>query len=201
MSHFCAGRIFFLTSFIVSQVWSLGIPSTFTQEISGNHELTRRNNSGGGFVPKPYEDFQISDGIAGDSLEKSIKVFMEPFGLSLSSDLEIGPTDRLKSISQNDLKQLKIMARAASENENSGFVPALNKAAKDPKKHDELFVGLIANKVLKLIGQQTYLAIDFAQGKADRRQKLDEEKKKLKKNIELDKQNKGKKMVSYLHQD
>lgn len=69
---------------------------------------------------------QISDGIAGDSLENSIKVFMAPFGLTLSSDLEIGPSDRLKAISQDDLKALKKMARAASDNEKSGFVPALD---------------------------------------------------------------------------
>ncbi|KAH9813783.1 secreted protein [Melampsora americana] len=198
ISHLCAGRIFLVATFIISQAWSLNIPTRVAQEALGDHQLTKRKTNNSGFHFQEYDQFQISDGIAGNSRDKAVMVFLKPFGLDLDANFEIGPEDRLKAVSKKDLEDLKKMAKAASDNEIPGFVATIKKT-QDKKVKARLQVGMIANKVLKLVGQQAYLAIELAHGKTERRQKLDEEKKKLKKNIDLDVKNKGKQMVSYLH--
>ncbi|EGG09877.1 uncharacterized protein MELLADRAFT_124309 [Melampsora larici-populina 98AG31] len=197
MPHLCAGRIFVVATFIISQAWSLGLASKVA-DASGHHELTRRKKDNPVSGSQAYEQLQISDGVAGDSLKKSVQVFLEPFFLKFDADFEIIPLDKLKAVSKDDLGKLKTLARAASDNEKPGFVKTIA-STKDKKLKDALNVGMIANKVFKLVGQQAYLAIEFAQGNPARRKNLDDEKKKLKKNIEFDKKNKGKQMISYLH--
>ncbi|OAV95922.1 hypothetical protein PTTG_04753 [Puccinia triticina 1-1 BBBD Race 1] len=141
------------------------------------------------FPFKKYEEFQISDGIAGHSLEKARKVFVEPFnGVDLSE------------ITQNDLNNLITMARAATDNELH-FNEAIKESWRDQKASQcTLSAGKTANKILKLVGSiqviEIHNKLNLKQGSPEG--KLKELKDKLQKNIKLDHHYAGKKMVSYL---
>ncbi|KNZ52082.1 hypothetical protein VP01_36g6 [Puccinia sorghi] len=148
------------------------------------------------FPFRKYEDFQISDGVAGHSLERANEVFVKPFeGINFAE------------ITQLDLNNLAAMANVSIFNEKL-FVEAIKKSGGTSKHPNApLAAGLIANKVLKLVGYRrsgyrvqqvskittrkliysprpfppTNLAVD-----------------RLGKNVKLDKQRAGQKMVSYL---
>ncbi|KAI7954021.1 hypothetical protein MJO28_006568 [Puccinia striiformis f. sp. tritici] len=112
-------------------------------ESSGHLKVGAIGHSGPSkiFPFKKYEEFQISDGIAGTSLEKARKVFVEPFsGINL------------EEITQNDLNNLVTMMRFAVESENP-FNDALKKAGSTKRRPNvPLTAGKVANKILKLVG-------------------------------------------------
>ncbi|EHS63739.1 hypothetical protein PGTUg99_032845 [Puccinia graminis f. sp. tritici] len=141
------------------------------------------------FPFKEYKDFQISDGIAGKSLDKARKIFVEPFqGVDMSQ------------LTQNDLNNLITMARAATDNEKF-FNEAMEKAGAT-KRHPNvpLSAGKTANKILKLVGSmqviELHKRLNLHPGNPDGR--LKELQTKLTNNLKLDHHYAGKKMVSYL---
>ncbi|TLD20341.1 hypothetical protein PspLS_08367 [Pyricularia sp. CBS 133598] len=138
---------------------------------------------------EPYAQFQVSDGVGGDALAEVKKKF---------------PIDdaKIASIDPADLQIIKDARITAEKAETEGFDPAIAKATGEEK--DELEVGKIKNKVLKLQLEVETIQAGLAQGaktqsaedKKKQEAKLDEEKKKLDKNIAADKKNAGKKSKS-----
>ncbi|KAI8444249.1 small secreted protein, partial [Phakopsora pachyrhizi] len=129
---------------------------------------------------KSYNDFQISDGTAGNCQAAADKVF------AVSGDL--------KAVTKTDLDNLNTMARAAVTSEEQ-FNTAI--AAATGEKADELKAGKTCNKVLKLTGELQVLNVKQAQGD-DVAAKIATEQKKLNENLKLDKENAGKKMISFI---
>ncbi|PLW50017.1 hypothetical protein PCASD_01247 [Puccinia coronata f. sp. avenae] len=142
------------------------------------------------FPFKTYEEFQISDGIAGHSLDKAKKMFVEPF-----------QNISFKDITQTDLNNIATMSQFAIDNEIH-FNEAIRKFESKRKHRDgPLSAGKTANKVLKLLSAiqvlEVHEKVGITLGHKDER--LKELNAKLKKNVELDHKNAGKKMESYLH--
>ncbi|CAH7676487.1 hypothetical protein PPACK8108_LOCUS11621 [Phakopsora pachyrhizi] len=108
---------------------------------------------------KSYNDFQISDGTAGNCQAAADKVF------AVSGDL--------KAVSKTDLDNLNTMARAAVTSEEQ-FNTAI--AAATGEKADELKAGKTCNKVKQAQGD-------------DVAAKIATEQKKLNENLKLDKEN------------
>lgn len=141
------------------------------------------------FPFRKYEDFQISDGVAGHSLERANEVFVKPFeGINFAE------------ITQLDLNNLAAMANVSIFNEKL-FVEAIKKSGGTSKHPNApLAAGLIANKVLKLVAAAQVIEIhkkvniDLPHSATS----LQDYHKKLGKNVKLDKQRAGQKMVSYL---
>ncbi|KAI6379109.1 hypothetical protein MCOR25_002089 [Pyricularia grisea] len=138
---------------------------------------------------EPYANFQISDGVGGDALAEVKKKF---------------PIDdsKIANIDPADLKIIKDARTTAEKAETDGFDPAIAKATGEEK--DELEVGKIKNKVLKLQLEVEELQAEMAQNmntmsaeaKKTQQAKLTEEQQKLSNNIAEDKKNAGKKSKS-----
>ncbi|EFP85457.2 uncharacterized protein PGTG_11813 [Puccinia graminis f. sp. tritici CRL 75-36-700-3] len=141
------------------------------------------------FPYRKYEDFQISDGVAGQSLENAQKVFVTPF------------EGKLSEITQTDLNNLVAMSIEAIQNEQR-FNQAQGKTGGSKKNGNQaLAAGKTANKVLKLVGEIQVLELHKKlnlQQLADPEARLKEHQVKLAKNTKLDRANRGKKMVSFL---
>ncbi|KAH9456504.1 hypothetical protein Pst134EA_011767 [Puccinia striiformis f. sp. tritici] len=160
-------------------------------ESSGHLKVGAIGHSGPSkiFPFKKCEEFQISDGIAGTSLEKARKVFVEPFsGINL------------EEITQNDLNNLVTMMRFAVESENP-FNDALKKAGSTKRRPNvPLTAGKVANKILKLVGAiqviELHQKLNIKQ--ADPEGRIKEHQAKLAKNLKLDRHYAGRKMISYL---
>ncbi|WAQ84168.1 hypothetical protein PtA15_4A620 [Puccinia triticina] len=139
------------------------------------------------FPFKEYKDFQISDGTAGHSLENAQKVFVDPF-----NNID------LKDITQTDLNNLVSMSRTAVERE-SDFITAQSETGGSKKNGDpRLAAGLIANKVLKLVGELQVIKLHQKLNlhQKDPKGRLIEHQTKLTKNTKLDRANAGKTMIS-----
>ncbi|RKF54222.1 putative small secreted protein [Golovinomyces cichoracearum] len=123
-----------------------------------------------------YNDFQISDGVAGKAEEEATALF---------KDIN---RDNLAATSEEDLKRIKAVHDVAEDAEVEAFNPAV-KSATGPDA-EAIQAGKIKNKVLKLEATVLGLQIEQAKGKnvAD---KLAVEDKKLKKNISLDAEKAG----------
>ncbi|RKF60596.1 putative small secreted protein [Golovinomyces cichoracearum] len=123
-----------------------------------------------------YNDFQISDGVAGKAEEEATALF---------KDIN---RDNLAATSEEDLKRIKAVHDVAEDAEVEAFNPAV-KSATGPDA-EAIQAGKIKNKVLKLEATVLGLQIEEAKGKnvAD---KLAVEEKKLKKNISLDAEKAG----------
>ncbi|KAA1108636.1 hypothetical protein PGT21_019788 [Puccinia graminis f. sp. tritici] len=160
--------------------------SSSTGSSSSSSSSSSGKKTGEIFPFRKYEDFQISDGVAGQAFENAGKVFVEPFaGVPL------------EKITKGDMDNLLKMARAARQNELL-FNQALKKAKGSNKS--ALAAGKIANKVLKLVGEIQVIELQKKLNikQVDVPAKLAEHQKKLTKNTKVDRSNKGKKMVSYL---
>ncbi|KAK8048811.1 hypothetical protein PG994_010541 [Apiospora phragmitis] len=124
---------------------------------------------------RPYADFQISSGTAGNALAEAQAKF--PID-----------TSNLASVSKGDLAIIKAARETAEAAETDAFndeVKAASGAAADALQN-----GKVKNKVLKLFLETTALQIEQAQGK-DNQAKVDKEQKKLNNNIALDKKAAG----------
>ncbi|RKF78173.1 putative small secreted protein [Golovinomyces cichoracearum] len=124
-----------------------------------------------------YNDFEISDGVAGKAEEEATALF---------KDIN---RNNLAATSEEDLKRIKAVHDVAEDAEVEAFNPAV-KSATGPDA-EAIQAGKIKNKVLKLEATVLALQIEEAKGKnvAD---KLAVEEKKLKKNISLDIEKAGK---------
>lgn len=108
---------------------------------------------------------------------------------------------KIASIDPADLQIIKDARTTAEKAEVEGFNPAIARATGEEK--EELEVGKTKNKVLKqqleveeLQAELAQLKTENAEDKKKRAAKLEEEKKKLDSNINLDKKNAGKKSKS-----
>ncbi|KIW65191.1 hypothetical protein PV04_07471 [Phialophora macrospora] len=121
---------------------------------------------------KPYSEFQVSDGVAGNALAE------------VNANFPIDTSD-LASVSADDLKIIKDARVIAEDAETGtgGFNDEIDAASGDTTA---LQNGKIKNKVLKLQLEVLALQIEAAQGDADQA-KIDEETTKLNKNVALDK--------------
>ncbi|KAJ7080966.1 hypothetical protein B0H15DRAFT_1025022 [Mycena belliarum] len=135
------------------------------------------------FQLKSYDQFQISDGVAGNAKAKANAVFVDPF-----------PTD-LSTVDAASLSNLNTMRKAAEAAETGKFNPQI--AAASGAAADALQVGKIQNKVLKLTGEVQALKIKIAQAAAKKKDtsslesSLKTEQTKLSNNIALDVKSKG----------
>ncbi|POW23252.1 hypothetical protein PSHT_00395 [Puccinia striiformis] len=170
-------------------------------ESSGHLKVGAIGHSGPSkiFPFKKCEEFQISDGIAGTSLEKARKVFVEPFsGINL------------EEITQNDLNNLVTMMRFAVESENP-FNDALKKAGSTKRRPNvPLTAGKVANKILKLLHQKLNIKQADPEGRIKEHQAnylltanipaalMVKIINRLAKNLKLDRHYAGRKMISYL---
>ncbi|TLS26846.1 hypothetical protein PpBr36_05206 [Pyricularia pennisetigena] len=150
-----------------------------------SHQLDKR---AGILKKEPYAQFQVSDGVGGDALAEVQKKF---------------PIDEAKiaSLDPADLQIIKDARLTAEKAETEAFDPAIAKATGEEK--NELEVGKIKNKVLKLQLEVQGIEAELAQTKTldakekkKKEAKLEEEKKKLTTNIAEDKKNAGKKSKS-----
>ncbi|KAI0129172.1 hypothetical protein BJ170DRAFT_362400 [Xylariales sp. AK1849] len=124
---------------------------------------------------RTYNDFQISDGVAGNALEEVNEAF--PLG---SSD----PA----TVSSNDLAILAA-ARETSENAEQTFTNAV--AAASGTQATALQVGKIKNKVLKLRTFEILVTAQIAQGATDKAAELTDIQTKLAANVKTDQASAG----------
>ncbi|ORY66279.1 uncharacterized protein BCR38DRAFT_483920 [Pseudomassariella vexata] len=124
---------------------------------------------------RPYSEFQVSDGVAGNALEE------------VQAKFPIDTSD-LANVSDADLAIIQAARETAESAETDAFNSAVESASGDAA--DALQNGKIKNKVLKLFLETTALQIKQAQGE-DNQDKIDEEQKKLDTNIATDKKNAG----------
>ncbi|KAK8042286.1 hypothetical protein PG993_006809 [Apiospora rasikravindrae] len=125
---------------------------------------------------RPYTDFQISSGTAGNALAEAQAKF--PID-----------TSDLANVSKDDLSIIK----AARETAEAAETDAFNKEVKAASgaDADALQNGKIKNKVLKLYLETTALQIQQAQSGKDNQAKIDKEQKKLNTNVAADKKAAG----------
>ncbi|ETI26283.1 hypothetical protein G647_03060 [Cladophialophora carrionii CBS 160.54] len=130
-----------------------------------------KKKQAGVLTARPYSQFQISDGVAGNALAEVNAMF--PID-----------TSDLASVSEDDLQIIKDARETAEDAETGtgGFNDELDAASGDTTA---LQNGKIKNKVLKLQLEVLALQIEAAQGDADQ-DKIDEEMTKLNNNIALD---------------
>ncbi|EGG06062.1 uncharacterized protein MELLADRAFT_123231 [Melampsora larici-populina 98AG31] len=198
MSNLNLGRLFFVISVLTLQGLSLPTPNSLVQDVFkiqtlGHSRFARRE-----LDATTYETYQISDGTAGNAKEAASKLFLQPFGLTLSPELEVSPIEALKSISKEDINAMFKIGHEGNVQEKEGFNQAIEAAKGNKELLATLKRGKTANKVLKLMAQVVGLAAQVAQGGEERKEKLEKEKKKLAHNIETDEKNKGKPMSSFL---
>ncbi|KAH8828155.1 hypothetical protein DL96DRAFT_1709445 [Flagelloscypha sp. PMI_526] len=136
------------------------------------------------FKLQDYNDFQISDQVAGDAEAHANAVFVDVFqGVDLAT------------IDSATVDNIETMRSQAEDAETEAFNPAI--AAATGAEADALQVGKIQNKVLKLTGITQKIKIQIAQATAagddtaDLESKLAEEQKKLDTNIATDKASAG----------
>ncbi|KAJ7301920.1 hypothetical protein DFH08DRAFT_759904 [Mycena albidolilacea] len=135
------------------------------------------------FALQSYDQFQISDGVAGNAEAEANAVFVDPF-----------PAD-LTTVDATSLDNLGTMREAAEDAETDQFNPQI--AAASGAAADALQVGKIKNKVLKLTGEVQQIKIKIAQAAAagtdttDLEASLKEEQTKLTTNIATDVKSKG----------
>ncbi|KAF2459011.1 hypothetical protein BDY21DRAFT_362514 [Lineolata rhizophorae] len=130
---------------------------------------------------RPYSEFQISDGVAGNA---QAEVF-EQFPIDTSD---------LASVSASDLDIIKSARETAeaAEVDAGGFNEAIDAAGgADSAEGAPLQTGKIKNKVLKLQLEVLALQIEQAQGDDGVAEKLDEEQAKLDTNVALDEEAAG----------
>ncbi|KAH6653819.1 hypothetical protein BKA67DRAFT_690935 [Truncatella angustata] len=123
-----------------------------------------------------YNNFQISDGTAGNALAEVNKAF--PVDISNPA-----------SVSANDLAIL-IAARQTSENAEATFNTAV--AAASGSAATALQIGKIKNKVLKLRTFEMLVTVQIAQGATDKAAQLADIQTKLAANVKTDQASKGK---------
>ncbi|KAK7060791.1 hypothetical protein VNI00_000524 [Paramarasmius palmivorus] len=168
MARFTFAALFFTSAFTAT-VYGAPVPSS--------KAIAARQVQ---FQELPYEQFQISNGVAGNAAAEANAVFVDPFQ---------GITD-LASIPSDVLTAVKNMRSAAEDAETSLFNPAIDAAS--GAAADALQVGKIKNKVLKLTGlamaRKIQLAKDQAAGKdtSSLEEALADTETKLAKNIETD---------------
>ncbi|KAJ7481906.1 hypothetical protein FB451DRAFT_1030195, partial [Mycena latifolia] len=125
-----------------------------------------------------YDQFQISDGVAGNAEAEANAVFVDPF-----------PSD-LSTVDATSLANLNTMREAAESAETDLFNPQIAAASGDAAA--ALQVGKIKNKVLKLTGEVQGIKIKIAQATAagedttSLESDLAEEQTKLSNNIATD---------------
>ncbi|EHY53913.1 hypothetical protein HRR83_004554 [Exophiala dermatitidis] len=126
---------------------------------------------------RPYSQFQVSDGVAGNALAE------------VNAQFPIDTSD-LASVSAADLKIINDARETAEDAETGtgGFNDQI--AAASGADATALQNGKIKNKVLKLQLEVLALQIKAAQGDGDQ-DKIDEEITKLNKNVALDKKAAG----------
>ncbi|CAK7237323.1 hypothetical protein SBRCBS47491_009937 [Sporothrix bragantina] len=123
-----------------------------------------------------YDNFQVSDGVAGNALDE------------VNAKFPIDQTD-LAGVDPNDLAIIlaaRVTAEAA-ETDTGGFNDAIAAAGSSTAAGKALQVGKIKNKVLKLQLEVLGLQIQQAQSGKDNTAKIAAEQKKLTTNINLDK--------------
>ncbi|KAH7128688.1 hypothetical protein B0J11DRAFT_276605 [Dendryphion nanum] len=128
---------------------------------------------------RPYSDFQISSGTAGNALAE----VMAKFPIDMSN---------LATVDAADQKIISDARQVAESAETDAFNPAIAAAGGDSTA---LQNGKIKNKVLKLQLEVLDLMISAAQGE-DKADKIAAETKKLNNNIALDKKAAGQKSQS-----
>ncbi|KAJ7267320.1 hypothetical protein C8J57DRAFT_1435955 [Mycena rebaudengoi] len=138
------------------------------------------------FALQSYDQFQISEGVAGTAEAEANAVFVDPF-----------PAD-LATVDKTSLDNLGTMREAAEAAEVDQFNPAIAAASgAEAPPAAALQAGKIKNKVLKLTGEVQQIKIKIAQAAAegddtaDLETQLTVEQKKLSTNIALDVKNKG----------
>ncbi|KAJ7677592.1 hypothetical protein B0H17DRAFT_1206874 [Mycena rosella] len=104
------------------------------------------------FALQSYDQFQISDGVAGTAEAEANAVFVDPF-----------PAD-LTTVDATSLANLGTMREAAESAETDSFDPQI--AAASGADAAALQVGKIKNKVLKLTGEVQQIKIKIAQATA-----------------------------------
>ncbi|KAJ7026788.1 hypothetical protein C8F04DRAFT_1045328 [Mycena alexandri] len=135
------------------------------------------------FALQSYDQFQISDGVAGTAEAQANAVFVTPF-----------PAD-LTTVDATSLANLGTMREAAESAETDDFDPQI--AAASGADAAALQVGKVKNKVLKLTGEVQQIKIKIAQASAagsstsDLETSLATEQGKLTTNIALDVKSKG----------
>ncbi|EGG07651.1 uncharacterized protein MELLADRAFT_123232 [Melampsora larici-populina 98AG31] len=200
MLNFCLGLLFLVLGVLNLQVFSLPEPKAFVKDVFKIHTLVHSRLARRNLNATSYEAYQISDGTAGTAKEAAGKLLLEPYNLTLSSDLEVLPLEALKGISKDDIKAMFKIGHDGNIQEVEGFLPAIRAAKKKKDLFNKLNRGMIANKVLKLLAQVVGCAAQIAQG--DETIKLKEhlktEQKKLAHNLKTDEENKGKPMSSFL---
>lgn len=153
--------------------------------LRGNELVARANATATDFPLQDYSAFQISDGEGGDAEAQANAVFVTPFA-----------GQDLATVSSTSLSNLQAMREAAESAETDDFDPQIDTATGTAA--DELQVGKIKNKVLKLTGEVQGINIQIAQAKAAGKStsalesSLAAETTKLNTNIKLDQANKGK---------
>ncbi|KNF02100.1 hypothetical protein PSTG_04598 [Puccinia striiformis f. sp. tritici PST-78] len=186
------------SSLFVSIVWSsqLVCSRSITQTASGDviiHTFAKR-----GLTLQDYPNFQISNGVAGRCAQKAASVFLKPYELNQEKLIQTNP---LKvQITKADLDTCKTMNRAAVDAEDK-FVFAINNVGSKSSVGRELENGKICNKVLKLTAAVLCLQMELKlkpSSDSSRTIKLDDEIKKLQKNIQLDQAAKGQRQHSFL---
>ncbi|EXJ88267.1 hypothetical protein A1O1_05197 [Capronia coronata CBS 617.96] len=146
--------------------------------VSAASPVGMRTNFKRALTVRPYSDFQVSDGVAGNALDE------------VNAQFPIDTSD-LASVSASDLQILKDARETAEDAEvgTGGFNDQLA-AAGDDTDTTALQNGKIKNKVLKLQLEVLALQIEAAQGDSNQ-DKIDEETTKLNNNIALDKKAAG----------
>ncbi|KAF7291638.1 NAD(P)-binding protein [Mycena chlorophos] len=137
------------------------------------------------FALQSYDQFQISDQVAGNAEAHANAVFVTPFA-----------NVDLTTVDSTSLDNLGTMREAAEDAETDAFDPQIDAAS--GAAADALQVGKIQNKVLKLTGEVQQIQIKIAQAQANGEDTsslesdLAAEQTKLKTNIALDVANAGK---------
>ncbi|CAK7223368.1 hypothetical protein SCUCBS95973_005154 [Sporothrix curviconia] len=122
-----------------------------------------------------YDNFQVSDGVAGNALAE------------VNAKFPIDQTD-LAGVDPNDLAIILAARETAEDAETGtgGFNDAIDAAGSDTDAGKALQVGKIKNKVLKLQLEVLGLQIQQAQSGKDNTDKIAAEQTKLTTNIALD---------------
>ncbi|KAK0633055.1 hypothetical protein B0T14DRAFT_51915 [Immersiella caudata] len=150
---------------------ALALPSGTNNRVERRAVLSQRT----------YAQFQVSNGVGGNALEE---VFQK-FPIDESS---------LATIDPEDLALIKVAGETAEQAEvgTGGFNEAIDTAGgKNTPAGEALQVGKIKNKVLKLQLSVLRLGAEVASGRTDRVAKLEEQRTKLAKNVELDREAAG----------
>lgn len=142
---------------------------------------------------QPYSQFQVSNGVGGNALaEVNTKFPVHPLH-SLSPKQTLTPPQfneaNLATIDPTDLEIIKAAGETAEQAEvgAGGFNEAIAAAGGTNSATGKVLqVGKIKNKVLKLQLSVLRLGAEVAQGRGDRATKLQEQRTKLAKNVELD---------------